>query len=174
MDSRRSQPTLCRRLVEPQERRARRFYSRRPIPPAATWKPIKEFQLDLSADRSSAATMRPGGAYGFARMAVRRIKATRRTIRLKLLKIGSLVRTGCGASNSSMVSGCPIGATSPAPRAPLSTHRALTKQKEASGHIHHRQSQIPLCPDRTRSDCGPSRHNRGAFIAVALQLPNPP
>jgi hypothetical protein len=97
---------------------------------------IKECQLDLFADRTSAATMRanqppsrPGvlstGGLGlrlwFAAMAygllcaLRRIalqhtqfaKATCGTIRLKLLKIGALVRTSVRRIKFAMASGCP-------------------------------------------------------------------
>jgi len=83
---------------------------------------IKECQLDLFADRTSAATMRANQLrLWFASMAyvllcaVRRIapqqtqfaKATCGTIRLKLLKIGALVRTSVRRITFAMASGYP-------------------------------------------------------------------
>ena len=83
---------------------------------------IKECQLDLFADRTSAATMRANQLrLWFASMAyvllcaLRRIalqhtkfaKATCGTIRLKLLKIGALVRTSVRRIKLAMASGCP-------------------------------------------------------------------
>jgi hypothetical protein len=83
---------------------------------------IKECQLDLFADRTSAATMRANQLrLWFASMAyvllcaLRRIglqqtqfaKATCGTIRLKLLKIGALVRASVRRVKIAMASGCP-------------------------------------------------------------------
>jgi len=83
---------------------------------------IKECQLDLFADRTSAATMRANQLrLWFASMAyvllcaLRRLalqktqfaKATCGTIRLKLLKIGALVRTSVRRVKFAMASGCP-------------------------------------------------------------------
>ena len=83
---------------------------------------IKECQLDLFADRTSAATMRANQLrLWFASMAyvllcaLRRIalqhtqfaKATCGTIRLKLLKIGALVRTSVRRIKFAMASGYP-------------------------------------------------------------------
>jgi hypothetical protein len=83
---------------------------------------IKECQLDLFADRTSAATMRANQLrLWFASMAyvllcaLRRLalkhtqfaKATCGTIRLKLLKIGALVRTTVRRITFAMASGCP-------------------------------------------------------------------
>ncbi len=83
---------------------------------------IKECQLDLFADRTSAATMRANQLrLWFASMAyvllcaLRRIalqhtqfaKATCGTIRRKLLKIGALVRTSVRRIKFAMASGCP-------------------------------------------------------------------
>src|SRR5205085_12362415 len=83
---------------------------------------IKECQLDLFADRTSAATMRANQLHLlFASMAyvllcaLRRIAlqhtqfatATCGTIRLKLLKIGALVRTSVRRIKFAMASGCP-------------------------------------------------------------------
>jgi hypothetical protein len=83
---------------------------------------IKENQLDLFADRTSAATMRANQLrLWFAAMAyvllcaLRRIglahtqfaKATCGTIRLALLKIGALVRTSVRRIKVAMASGCP-------------------------------------------------------------------
>ena len=83
---------------------------------------IKECQLDLFADRTSAATMRANQLrLWFASMAyvlmcaLRRIglrhtqfaEATCGTIRLKLLKIGALVRVSVRRIKFAMASGCP-------------------------------------------------------------------
>jgi hypothetical protein len=83
---------------------------------------IKECQLDLFADRTSAATMRANQLrLWFASMAyvllcaLRRLalqqtqlaKATCGTIRLKLLKIGALVRISVRRITFAMASGCP-------------------------------------------------------------------
>lgn len=83
---------------------------------------IKECQLDLFADRTSAATLRANQLrLWFASMAyvllaaLRRIglkhtqfaKATCGTIRLKLLKIGALVRLSVRRIKLAMASGCP-------------------------------------------------------------------
>ena len=91
---------------------------------------IKECQLDLFADRTSAATMRANQLrLWFASMAyvllcaLRRLalqqtqfaRATCGTIRLKLLKIGALVRTSVRRITSRWPRATPISATSPAP-----------------------------------------------------------
>ena len=83
---------------------------------------IKECQLDLFADRTSAATMRANqlrlwlASMAYVLLcALRRIalqhtqlaKATCGTIRLKLLKIGALVRTSVRRITFAMASGCP-------------------------------------------------------------------
>ena len=83
---------------------------------------IKECQLDLYADRTSTATMRANQLrLWFASMAyvllcaLRRIalhhtpfaKATCGTIRLKLLKIGALVRVSARRIKVAMASACP-------------------------------------------------------------------
>src|SRR5437016_9315940 len=83
---------------------------------------IKECQLDLYADRTSAATMRANQLrlwfYSMAYVllcALRRIglhdtefaQATRGTIRLKLLKIGALVRISVRRIKIAMASACP-------------------------------------------------------------------
>ena len=83
---------------------------------------IEECQLDLFADRTSAATMRANQLrLWFASMAyvllcaLRRLalqqtqfaKATCGTIRLKLLKIGALVRISVRRITFAMASGCP-------------------------------------------------------------------
>ena len=83
---------------------------------------IKECQLDLYADRTSAATMRANQLrLWFYSMAYVLLCATRRiglhdtafatatcgTIRLKLLKIGALVRISVRRIKIAMASGCP-------------------------------------------------------------------
>ena len=87
---------------------------------------IKECQLDLYADRTSAGTMRANQLrLWFASMAyillcaLRRIglaetifaDATCGTIRLKLLKIGALVRISVRRIKFAMASACPAAAT---------------------------------------------------------------
>jgi hypothetical protein len=87
---------------------------------------IKECQLDLYADRTSTATMRANQLrLWFASMAyvllcaLRRIalhhtpfaKATCGTIRLKLLKIGALVRVSVRRIKVAMASACPAADT---------------------------------------------------------------
>jgi Transposase DDE domain group 1 len=84
---------------------------------------IKECQLDLYADRTSTATMRANQLrLWFASMAyvlicaLRRIglhdtdfaKATCGTIRLKLLKIGAIVRISVRRIKIAMASACPV------------------------------------------------------------------
>ena len=83
---------------------------------------IKECQLDLYADRTSSATMRANQLrLWFASMAYVLLCAVRRiglhhtpfanascgTIRLKLLKIGALVRISVRRIKIAMASGCP-------------------------------------------------------------------
>ena len=83
---------------------------------------IKECQLDLFADRTSAATMRANqmrlwfASFAYVLLcALRRIglahtqfaKATCGTIRLKLLKIGALVRVSVRRISLAMASACP-------------------------------------------------------------------
>ena len=84
---------------------------------------IKECQLDLFADRTSAATMRANQLrLWLASMAYVLLEALRRiglagtqlaqatcgTIRLKLLKIGALVRISVRRVKLAMASGCPF------------------------------------------------------------------
>jgi hypothetical protein len=86
---------------------------------------IKECQLDLYADRTSTATMRANQLrLWFASMAYVLLCALRRiglhhtrfdnascgTIRLKLLKIGALVRVSVRRIKIAMASGCPTAA----------------------------------------------------------------
>jgi DDE family transposase len=83
---------------------------------------IKECQLDLFADRTSAATMAANqlrlwfGSFAYVLLcALRRIglaqtplaRASCGTIRLKLLKIGALVRISVRRVVFAMASGCP-------------------------------------------------------------------
>src|SRR5258708_19382817 len=89
---------------------------------------IKECQLDLYADRPSAATMRANQLrLWFASMAYVLICALRRigltktvlanatcgTIRLRLLKIGALIRISVRRVRIAMPSGCPAADDSP-------------------------------------------------------------
>ena len=106
---------------------------------------IKECQLDLFADRTSAATMRANQLrLWFASMAyvllcaLRRIglahtqfaSATCGTIRLKLLKIGALVRISVRRVKIAMASACPWQPECSGSRTPCSPkRRADTNQK---------------------------------------------
>ncbi|MFQ5467814.1 MAG: IS1380 family transposase [Kiloniellaceae bacterium] len=102
--------------------KARRLYEKLYCARGEMENRIKECQLDLFADRTSAATMRANQLrLWFASMAyvlmcaLRRIglvhtrfaKATCGTIRLKLLKIGALVRISIRRIKIAMASGCP-------------------------------------------------------------------
>ena len=84
---------------------------------------IKECQLDLFADRTSAASLRPNQLrFGFASLAymlmtaLRRMalqgtelaKATAGTIRLKLLKLGALVTVSVRRIKIAIASACPM------------------------------------------------------------------
>jgi len=119
MDERRSQSTLCRHFAIPHQHEARHLYEKVYCARGDMESHIKECQLDLFADRTSAATMRANQLrLWFAAMAyvlvcaLRRIalrhtqfaQATCGIIRLKLFKIGALVsatsRTMTRASSS--------------------------------------------------------------------------
>ena len=113
---------------------------------------IKECQLDLFADRTSAGTMRANQLrLWFASIAyvllcaLRRIglahtqfaNATCGTIRLKLLKIGALVRISVRRISVAMASACPVAArVRPGSRHAAITHAAEHHDPEtASRHI---------------------------------------
>ncbi len=139
---------------------------------------IKECQLDLYADRTSTATMRANQLrLWFASMAyvllcaLRRIalhhtpfaKATCGTIRLKLLKIGALVRVSVRRIKVAMASACPAahawaalpGVSPPPPtRAPRPPD---TRRRHAQPTRHH-----PQGPPR------PLRDFRSPVIVQAL------
>ena len=135
---------------------------------------IKECQLDLYADRTSTATMRANQLrLWFASMAyvllcaLRRIglhhtpfaKATCGTIRLKLLKIGALVRSECPPHQ-----GCD-GVS-------VSCSRYLGLRCQASRRC--RQRARPRPPDTRRRNAQPTRHHPEAhrdhfFAAPAAQ-----
>ena len=100
---------------------------------------IKEQQLDLFADRTSAATMRANQLrLWFSSLAYVLIEALRRiglshtqfanatagTIRLKLLKIGALVRTSVRRLHITMASACPYKAEFATAQARLSRRSA--------------------------------------------------
>ena len=111
--------------LEPAEAEARHLYEAIYCARGEMENRIKECQLDLFADRTSAATMRANqlrlwfasAAYVLL-CALRRIglahtqlaTATCGTIRLKLLKIGALVRVSVRRVSVAMASGCPFQA----------------------------------------------------------------
>jgi Transposase DDE domain group 1 len=108
--------------LKPNEVAARHLYEKVYCARGEMENRIKECQLDLFADRTSAATMRANQLrLWFASMAyvllcaLRRIglahsqfaKATCGTIRLKLLKLGALVRVSVRRIKVAMASACP-------------------------------------------------------------------
>ena len=124
MDKRRGQFPLRRHLAH--ECKARYLYEKVYCARGDMENRIKECQLDLYADRTSTATMRANQLrLWFASMAyvllcaLRRIalhhtpfaKATCGTIRLKLLKIGALVRVSARRIKVAMASACPAAHT---------------------------------------------------------------
>jgi Transposase DDE domain group 1 len=121
MDRRRSQSALCRHLAGPRGATYEKLYCAR----GEMENRIKECQLDLYADRTSAHTMRANQLrLWFASMAYVLICALRRiglshtqfarascgTIRLKLLKIGALVRTSVRRIKLAMATAFPYQA----------------------------------------------------------------
>ena len=120
---------------------------------------IKECQLDLFADRTSAATMRANQLrLWFASMAyvllcaLRRIglaftqfaRATCGTIRLKLLKIGALVRISVRRIHVAIASACPCQRVCPGAR-PAAASRCLSRTNQTpQGHIppHQRRPRL--------------------------------
>ena len=123
MDAGRSQPALRRHLLGRDAAGARRLYEKLYCARGDMENRIKECQLDLYADRTSTATMRANQLrLWFASMAyvlicaLRRIglhdtdfaKATCGTIRLKLLKIGAIVRISVRRIKIAMASACPV------------------------------------------------------------------
>ena len=116
------QPGCLAQLQNLQKQRAERLYEKVYCARGDMENRIKECQLDLYADRTSTATMRANQLrLWFASMAyvllcaLRRIglhhtpfaKATCGTIRLKLLKIGALVRVSVRRIKVAMASACP-------------------------------------------------------------------
>src|SRR5205085_8160171 len=137
---------------------------------------IKECQLDLFADRTSAATIRANQLrLWFASMAyvllcaLRRIalqhtqlaKATCGTIRLKLLKIGALVRTSVRRITFAMASGCPYQ------RDFALAHTALTNAVPRS---RNRQSQRSYSTPANRNSTAVSARTRTGCTAALPQL----
>ena len=139
---------------------------------------IKECQLDLFADRTSAATMRANQLrLWFASMAyvllcaLRRIglahtqfaEATCGTIRLKLLKLGALVRVSVRRIKVAMASACPWQDAFELAHARLHRRSPDTKQ------TRHRRAISP------RQRCREWRRGRSAakidfdvFAAIAI------
>ena len=122
VDERRGQPSLRCHLAQRAECKPRYLYEKVYCARGDMENRIKECQLDLYADRTSAATMRANQLrLWFASMAyvllcaLRRIgldqthfaNATCGTIRLKLLKIGALVQFSVRRIKVGMASACP-------------------------------------------------------------------
>ena len=123
---------------------------------------IKECQLDLYADRTSSATMRANQLrLWFASMAYVLLCALRRiglhhtrfdnascgTIRLKLMKIGALVRISVRRIKIAMASGCPAAAiwgepppVVSMPRRARAVRRPDTRRRGACATRHHLQA----------------------------------
>ena len=125
--------------LRPEEARCRRLYETLYCARGEMENRIKECQLDLFADRTSARTMRANQLrLWFASMAyvllcaLRRIglahtrfaKATCGSIRLKLLKIAALVRISVRRIKFAMASGCPYQSEFQAAHARLSAAAA--------------------------------------------------
>ena len=142
---------------------------------------IKECQLDLFADRTSAATMRANQLrLWFASMAYVLLGALRRiglkatqfadatcgTIRLKLLKIGALVRISVRRVKVAMASGHPWqrDSRSPTPR----SAPPLIRTRQRTAHIRTFDAARSGCPNL--SGQAPKRSLRRA-IAVAIASP---
>ena len=133
---------------------------------------IKECQLDLFADRTSAATMRANQLrLWFASMAYVLLcalhhlalqrpqfaKATCGTIRLKLLEIGALVRISVRRITfGDGPWGCPINATSPVPMPNWSPPRRADETESASGDIRPANRRTTTTFAGTRVGCNPS------------------
>ena len=122
VDAGRGQSALPRHLAQAREAGARQLYEDIYCARGDMENRIKECQLDLYADRTSAATMRANQLrLWFASMAYVLICALRRiglaetifadatcgTIRLKFLKIGALVRISVRRIKLAMASACP-------------------------------------------------------------------
>jgi hypothetical protein len=122
---------------------------------------IKECQLDLFADRTSAATMRANQVrLWFASFAYVLISALRRiglahtqfatatcgTIRLKLLKIGALVRASVRRVSVAMASACPVQHEFALAHALLRRAAAWagTKQTPPRRHIPHQHRSMAV------------------------------
>jgi hypothetical protein len=146
---------------------------------------IKECQLDLYADRSSAATMRANQLrLWFASLAyvllcaLRRIglaqtsfaAATCGTICLKLLKIGALVRISVRRIEFAMASACPAaspGAMRPDAWRPPPTHaprRSDTRRRTASC------AASPFRPTETRNNLPADAHRAPRVRAASLAI----
>ena len=122
MDRRQSQSAVGVSSLGREEHEARHLYEKLYCARGEMENRIKECQLDLYADRTSAATMRANQLrLWFASMAYALLCALRRigladtvfadatcgTIRLKLLKIGALVRLSVRRVKIAMASACP-------------------------------------------------------------------
>ena len=122
VDAGRGQPALHRHFAQPEEAGARRLYEKIYCARGDMENRIKECQLDLFADRTSAATMRANqlrlwfASFAYVLLcALRRIalkptqfaKANCATIRLKLIKIGALVRVSVRRIKLAMASAFP-------------------------------------------------------------------
>ena len=159
--------------LKPSEAAARHLYEKIYCARGEMENRIKECQLDLFADRTSAATMRANQLrLWFASMAyvllcaLRRIglahtqfaDATCGTIRLKLLKIGALVRISVRRIKLAMASACPgrTSSRSPicdSPWPPPDTKQTAHRQRSPSRHSASR-----LTPP------GPVRPNAAASL----------
>ena len=120
---------------------------------------IKECQLDLFADRTSAATMRANQLrLWFASMAyvllcaLRRIglahtqfaDATCGTIRLKLLKLAALVRISVRRIKLAMASACPWQDEIALAHLRLRHGRRLTRNRQRTDNVHHDNAAQPV------------------------------
>jgi Transposase DDE domain group 1 len=146
---------------------------------------IKECQLDLFADRTSAATMRANQLrLWFASMAYGLLCALRRlaleqtplaaascgTIRRQLLKIGALVRTSVRRVTFAMASGRPLPKRVRARSRAAAGRRALTTQSPRAAHNPATASADPRA-HRARRDSPRLRTNSCTTVACISGRP---
>ena len=119
---------------------------------------IKEYQLDLFADRTSTATMQANQLRAVVRLHGLRIAVRiapyrpgahpvrrghlRRTIRLKLLKLGALVRVSVRRIKIAMACACPWQGRVRIGPCPTAQRRRLTRTRQSIGTM--------LSPQRRR------------------------
>ena len=164
--------------LRPEQARSRRLYETLYCARGEMENRIKECQLDLFADRTSARTMRANQLrLWFASMAYVLLCALRRiglahtrfarascgSIRLKLLKIAALVRISVRRIKFAMASGCPYQREFQAAHAPIIRRRNVVAAARMS---HTRKgSGIMTCLERRATKCETATHGRLGAIS---------